>query len=49
MVLEFITAGLENYLQKCNGCNSILEYGTNTKFDETLLAHICVSCGKVLR
>ena len=49
MVLEAISAGLENYLQKCNGCNSILDYGTNTKFDSNLLAHICVSCGKILR
>ncbi len=49
MVLEFVRAGLESYLQRCNSCNSVLYYGTNTKFDETLLSHICVNCGNVLR
>ena len=49
MVLDFASAGLEGYLQKCGTCNSVLDYGTNTKFDNSLLAHVCVSCGNVLR
>ncbi|MBI2664365.1 hypothetical protein HYX10_03415 [Candidatus Woesearchaeota archaeon] len=49
MVLDFVSAGLESYLQKCAGCSAILNYGTNTKFDEKLVAHICTSCGQVLR
>ncbi|MBS3132757.1 hypothetical protein J4470_01330 [Candidatus Woesearchaeota archaeon] len=49
MVLDFISAGLECYLQRCSNCNSVLNYGTNTKFDKELLAHICTTCGQVVR
>ena len=49
MVLDFFSVGLESYMQRCGNCNSLLNYGTNTKFDRQLLAHICTGCGEVLR
>ncbi len=49
MVLNFVSAGLESYLQRCNNCKSVLSYGSNTKFDKKLLSHICTGCGEVLR
>ncbi len=49
MVLELLRVGLESYLQRCNSCNSVLYYGSNTKFDKELLSHVCMNCGNILR
>ncbi len=38
------------YLEpKCPKCKVVLEYDTNTKFDDKKQAHICLSCGFVLK
>ena len=37
------------YLEpKCPGCETVLDYGVNTKFDSRHKAHVCMKCGTAL-
>jgi uncharacterized membrane protein len=49
MVLNATGGWLESFMQHCTRCNSVLEYGENTTFDQELSVHICNSCGEALR
>ncbi len=49
MVLDVSGGWINTFMQKCDRCSTMLQYGTNTKFDRELEAHICTSCGEVLR
>ena len=41
---------LVDYLEpKCPKCQTVLEYGVNTEYDEKKKAHICINCGYVLK
>lgn len=33
---------------RCPKCKMVLDYGTNTKFDEKTKRHICMKCGEML-
>ena len=48
MVLDLLSPGLERFLQKCKGCESILDYGANTTFNKKVLSHTCDTCGEIL-
>ncbi len=38
------------YLEpKCPKCGVILDYGTNTEFNEEMMAHVCLMCGNPLK
>ena len=36
---------LEHIEPKCKGCKVVLDYGTNTKYDEKVDCHVCLGCG----
>lgn len=39
-----------DYLEpKCPGCKMILDYDTNTHFDDKKQAQVCLKCGYVLK
>ena len=48
MAMGFMIAGLETFMQRCRGCSSILDYGSNTFFDKKMLVHKCKSCGELV-
>ncbi len=48
-IIENFFSNLENLEPKCPKCGSILDYGTNTEYDEEKNAHICTKCGCVLK
>ena len=33
---------------KCGNCDEALHYGTNTRFDDDLQAHVCLHCGHAI-
>lgn len=33
----------------CGRCNSKIEYGVTTRYDEKKEAHICIRCGCILK
>lgn len=38
------------YLEpKCPGCGVVLDYGSNTRYDELQKAHVCLKCSTVLK
>ena len=38
------------YLEpKCPKCETVLEYGVNTRYDEKKEAHVCLKCGCILK
>ncbi len=40
---------LENLEPKCPKCGTVLNYGVNTRYNDREKAHICVTCGCILR
>ena len=35
----------EHLEPKCGNCGVILDYGTNTEFNEELMSQVCMACG----
>ena len=49
MVIELnLFETLENLEPKCPKCRSVLDYGTNTFFDDRLRKHVCGNCRAVV-
>jgi len=39
-----------DYLEpKCPRCNSKVEYGVTTRFDDEKKCHVCLKCGELLK
>ena len=48
MELDFFHR-MENLEPKCPGCETVIDYGLTTKFDEKKKTHVCLKCGIVLK
>lgn len=40
---------LEYLEPHCRKCNSKIEYGVTTRYDEKREAHVCIKCGLILK
>jgi len=36
---------LEHLAPKCKGCEVVLDYGTNTEYNDKEDSHVCLGCG----
>lgn len=40
---------IEHLEPRCPGCNVVIKYCINTKFDDKINAHKCINCGEILK
>jgi transcription initiation factor TFIIIB Brf1 subunit/transcription initiation factor TFIIB len=47
MSINFFNS-IEHLEPKCKNCNSKIEYGVTTEWDEERQTHVCIKCGAVV-
>ena len=46
-MLNFFNS-VEHLEPRCPKCRTVLDYGVNTEFDDSVNAHICLRCDSIL-